>query len=269
MFAMPRYTEEEARAAVAASYSYAEALRRVGLRPAGGNHALFRKYVDRVWQIATDHFDPYERNRRANRPTTAVPLAEVLVEHSSYKRSRLKDRLYQEGLKTPVCEMCGQDENWNGRRMSLILDHINGVPDDNRIENLRIVCPNCAATLDTHCARNHKRPPTFRDCLRCGRSFVVLRPTHHYCSRECGIRWDRKRAARDGKGPLGVPRPERRKVERPPYEQLLREIDETSYEAVGRRYGVSGVAIRKWVRFYEREAERNRVNEYGQLRLVA
>jgi hypothetical protein len=47
--------------------------------------------------------------------------------------------------------MC-QGEEWVGKKMSLILDHINGVNNDNRIEN-RIVCPNCNATLDTHCGK--------------------------------------------------------------------------------------------------------------------
>jgi hypothetical protein len=54
----------------------------------------------------------------------------------------------------------------------------------------------------------------------------------------------------------GIPKPEARKVERPPYDQLLREIEETSYLAVGRKYGVSDNAVRKWVRFYQRQAER-------------
>lgn len=53
--------------------------------------------------------------------------------------------------------MCGQGEEWNGKKMSLILDHINGVHNDNRLENLRIVCPNCNATLDTHCGKNNKK----------------------------------------------------------------------------------------------------------------
>jgi transposase-like protein len=52
-----------------------------------------------------------------------------------------------------------------------------------------------------------------------------------------------------------VPKPASRKVERPPFEQLLAEIEATSYVAVGRKYGVSDNAVRKWVRFYEREAE--------------
>lgn len=49
----------------------------------------------------------------------------------------------------------------------------------------------------------------------------------------------------------GRPTPDRRKVARPPYDQLLQQIEETGYSAVGRKYGVSDNAVRKWVRFYE------------------
>ena len=54
----------------------------------------------------------------------------------------------------------------------------------------------------------------------------------------------------------GRPTPDRRKVARPPYDQLLQQIEETGYSAVGRKYGVSDNAVRKWVRFYERQIER-------------
>lgn len=131
--------------------------------------------------------------------------------------------------------------------MALILDHVNGIPDDNRLENLRIVCPNCAATLDTHCGRKNQLPASARACLGCQRPFFAKYPTHRYCSRHCGSR---------ASGPRGIPQPQRRKVERPPHEPLLKEIEETSYLAVGRKYGVSDSAIRKWVVWYEREAAR-------------
>lgn len=124
----PRYTEAEARAAVAASVSYTEALRRLGMRPAGGNHATLKKYVEGSWRIPTEHFDPNAASRAATRRCGRVPLAEVLVEHSTYSRGTLKKRLYAEGLKRPICELCGQGEIWRGRRMSLILDHITAAP---------------------------------------------------------------------------------------------------------------------------------------------
>jgi hypothetical protein len=130
--------------------------------------------------------------------------------------------------------------------MALILDHINGVATDNRLENLRIVCANCAATLDTHCGRNVNRE---RNCAVCGRSFVPKGRDQRQCSAACGGLSDRSCAASRA----------RRTVERPPYEQLRSEIAATSYLAVGRKYGVSDNAIRKWIRQYEREREEARV----------
>jgi hypothetical protein len=237
---MPRFTEDEARAAVAASQTYAEALRRLGLRAAGGNHATIKRYVV-LWAIPTDHFDPAAvRRATLERARRRRPLDEVLVEHSTYSRSSLKHRLYAAGLKQRRCELCGQDETWRGRRMSLILDHVNGVGDDNRLENLQIVCPNCAATLDTHCGKQNRRE---RVCPRCDRGFYPERPRQRYCSQSCGVHAP----------PKPGPRPRLRKVARPPYAQLVREVHAMGFSAVGRRYGVSDNAVRKWVRQYERE----------------
>jgi transposase-like protein len=235
---VPVYTEPELREVVARSSTLAEVLRAFGLRAAGGNFRLLRRWLDE-WQISTAHFTGTPPPRRRE----AVPLSQVLVRDSSYHRGRLKHRLYEEGLKERRCELCGQGEEWQGRPMSLILDHINGCSDDNRLENLQIVCPNCAATLDTHCGRKNRRPLIDQTCVRCGASFRPRSSRQRYCSRECGMRWDRS----------GRPIPGARRVERPPYEQLVAEVAAEGWSAVGRRYGVSDNAVRKWVRAYERE----------------
>jgi hypothetical protein len=241
----PRYTEQEARDAVARSYSYSEVLRRLGLRPAGGNHATLRRQLER-WGISSVHFDRYRSARGKVGRRSVKPLAEILVRHSTYSRRSLKKRLYAEGVKARECELCGQGEGWNGREMALILDHVNGVATDNRLENLRIVCPNCAATLETHCGRNSALLQD-RTCARCG---VLYRPRargQRYCSVHCGVRHARPY--------LRVPRPHTRKVERPSREQLRADLNASSYAAVGRKYGVSDNAVRKWLRWYERDCE--------------
>lgn len=65
-----------------------------------------------------------------------------------------KEQLYRYGLKTEECEWCGLGPEWNGKPIVLELDHVNGNPRDNRLENLRILCPNCHSQTDTHCGKN-------------------------------------------------------------------------------------------------------------------
>jgi hypothetical protein len=236
----PTYSEEQARTAIADSLSFAEALRRLGLCPTGGAARVLKKWTV-TWGISTDHFDPYAASRR--RGAGRIPLDEILVVGSTYHRGKLKERLFEAGLKARRCELCGLGELWHGRRFSLILDHVNGVSTDNRIENLRIVCPNCAATLDTHCGRKLRLEP--RNCLLCGAPFQPKYADHRYCSAWCGRRHDRSQ--------MRGPRPETRKVERPPYEQLIAEVEAMGYCTVGRKYGVSDNAVRKWIRTYQRD----------------
>lgn len=236
----PTYDEAELRAVIAASLNYSDALRPLGLRPAGHNHRTIQRHV-KYWDISTQHFDP-NAARRAAGATPKPPLEEVLVENATYSRQSLKRRLYEEGLKERRCELCGQDEDWLGTRISLILDDVNGDAADNRLENLQIVCPNCAATLDTHCGRNKgSRDP--RVCAHGGETFEPRGRTQRFCSHRCA-----GTAIADHS-----PHPERRKVDRPPYDQLIAELTASNYSAVGRKYGVSDNAVRKWVRWYEQE----------------
>lgn len=158
-------------------------------------------------------------------------IEEILVSGSTYNTTNLKYRLYKEGLKQPICELCGQDEWWNSKKMSLILDHINGDRYDHRLENLRIVCPNCNATLPTHSGKNIKLKPKkiINNCLKCGK---IIDRGANYCKTCLYIK--------------------NRTVKRPPYDQLLKEIKEMGYSATSRKYGVSDNSIRKWIKFYEK-----------------
>jgi hypothetical protein len=248
MARQPPFSEGDARHAIRASRCWADALRRLGYESRGQNFRTLKRHAER-WAIPTDHFDPHLSQKRAGK-TRLTPLNEVLVAGSSYARGTLKRRLYAEGLKQRKCEQCGQEEEWNGRKMSLILDHINGVSNDNRIENLRILCPNCAATLDTHCARNLPRQ---RACAGCGEMFAPSHIRHRYCTLKC---WGAVRSDTSYVGPgasRGIPRPETRKVLRPTYWVLLSDIEELGYRGTGRKYGVSDNTIRKWLDQYDHE----------------
>jgi len=209
-----RYTAQEAREAIAASLSFSDALRRLGMRPAGGNHRTLKLLAERLG-VPTDHFDPHAAQREALRAASRpIPLEDILVRGSTYNRYDLKRRLYAGGLKERACELCGQGEIWRGRQMSLILEYINGEATDHLLENLRIVCPNCAATLDTHCGKALRRPRTARACQGCGALFVSDNHAKRYCSHGCYA-----------STVAGVPRPDRRTVPRPPLAHLLAAVD--------------------------------------------
>lgn len=239
----PPFSESDARHAVSESISWSAALRALGYAAKGHNIRTLQRWVEK-WGISTEHFDP-NTCRRLAAAARVRPLEEVMVENSTYPRGKLKRRLYAAGLKQPICELCGQGEIWNGRHMSLVLDHINGVSNDHRLENLRTVCANCAATLDTHCGRNLPRE---RICPGCSQPFAPSTMQHRYCSQECWgtISSQLKR---------GIPQPHLRRADRPPYEQLMEDVRTMSMLAVGRKYGVSDNAVRKWIRWYERGSE--------------
>ena len=248
MFVPPRYSEQQAREAIAQSRSYSEALRRLGVCHTGSAAPILKKYAVDIWGIPVAHFDPDAARNEALRRNRfkPIPLKELLVEGRFYNRARLKQRLYEAGLRAPRCELCDQSEVWRGRPMSLILDHINGVRDDNRLENLRVVCPNCAATLDTHCGRNKTTLPAERKCELCGVAFRPKYERHRFCSRACGSR-------HSNRPQRGIAAGHRRKVPRPPLERLLADVEDLGYLGTGRKYGVSDNAIRKWILWYERE----------------
>ena len=87
------------------------------------------------------------------------PLESILVENSTYSRRSLKKRLIDETLLEYQCQLCGIGPVWNAKPMPLILDHINGVNNDNRIENLRFVCSNCDSQLPTYKSKNRMDKP--------------------------------------------------------------------------------------------------------------
>jgi len=217
---------------VAESVSISECLRKLKLAQASGNYKTFKRVVLEN-SIDLSHFNPFNNSRSYEK----VGINSLLAENSPYNRSHIKDRLLREGLKQNKCEICGFEGLWQGKEIRMILDHINGVRDDNRIENLRMVCPMCNSQLETHCGKNNKKEPN--KCIDCGK---IISRTAERCHKCVGYYKFTSKSSKSC-----------RKVERPPYEVLMQEVNSLGFVKTGKKYGVSDNAIRKWIKFYDKE----------------
>ncbi|MBU0578498.1 HNH endonuclease [Patescibacteria group bacterium] len=152
-----KWTIKQLKIAAKNSNSIRQLLFSLGLKEAGGNYKQIKKYLDE-YQINTSHFrgKGWRKGFKGSiRPVK--PLEEILVKNSSYQSYKLKKRLFVVGLKQSECELCGWKERSLDGRIPVELDHINGDSQDNRFENLRILCPNCHSLQSTHRGRNIKK----------------------------------------------------------------------------------------------------------------
>jgi predicted RNA-binding Zn-ribbon protein involved in translation (DUF1610 family) len=157
----PKYTREVLAPVASESRSVAEVLRKLGLQTTGGNYRHINSRL-RFFGVSTAHFSGQgwsrgestatderlaARGRRMRRPDH-----EVFVENSlECNGARLTRRLLRLG-RAYSCSPCGIRE-WRGRPLSLHLDHVNGVNNDNRLENLRFLCPNCHSQTESYCKK--------------------------------------------------------------------------------------------------------------------
>lgn len=116
----------------------------------GIRYTTYQKYAKSlgVWKT-----NPQGRGMKKNRPKKILTKDILAGHHPSYQLLGLKRRLVNEGYKKYNCEICGLVE-WNGVKISLELDHINGNSYDHRLENLRFLCPNCHSMTTTYRGKN-------------------------------------------------------------------------------------------------------------------
>ena len=209
---------------ISKSHSIADALRNLGMLPRGGNYFSFRNLAKK-YNLELSFAKSYRKNIYVRKPDSSkkLPIEEMLVENSTTSRSNLKKRLLEEGLLKNRCSICNLENIWNGKEMILIMDHINGVPNDNRLQNLRMVCPNCNSQLDTFCGRKSKLIKN--KCIDCGNPIWRGNIRCFYCAAFL-----------------------QRKVIRPPISQIKEEMKTMTMLAIGEKYGVSDNAIRKWLK---------------------
>jgi HNH endonuclease len=149
-------TDAELATLVASSRSLAEILRRLGMEPSGTAYRMLKRRIDAL-SLDVSHFVGSGWRRGASTAVVPTrPLREFLVDGRLVQTSHLRRRLLDEGVFRHACASCGR-ERWNDRPIALELDHINGDRRNNRLPNLRLLCPNCHAQTSTYRGRNIRR----------------------------------------------------------------------------------------------------------------
>lgn len=166
---MSHLSDEDFAIIVSRSTCYADIVRSLGLRVQGSNYGTIKRRIARQG-LSILHFDlSFSRSREKAASKIAVPLDQVLVVGSKYSSNDLKKRLLKENLLSYKCEACGNEGTWQGRPLTLQLDHKNGNHEDNRLENLRILCPNCHTQTGTHSGKRLAGTGKKYACIQCGK----------------------------------------------------------------------------------------------------
>ena len=147
------WEEENLRIAISDSECKSDVLRKLGISTKSGNFQTLDRYIKKY---NIDSSNLLYDNKRGNKWSKKYSNEEVFCEHSPIKGHTLKNRIINERLLEYKCQKCDLVDKWNGIELKLQLDHRNGINDDNRLINLRFLCPNCHSQTETFCIGNKK-----------------------------------------------------------------------------------------------------------------
>lgn len=151
-------SDDEFRSVVKESHSIGECLTKLGVNTY--NERARKSLKERMQKLMVD----FSKDKQKS-----YSLEEMLVENSCIEcGSSLLDRLVKEGLKDYRCEKCGNKGTYNGKPLRLQLHHKNGKHNDNRIENLEILCPNCHTQTDNYAGKNQEKAVKKSKFCACG-----------------------------------------------------------------------------------------------------
>lgn len=223
-----KYSPEEVQIISQSCTSMKQLAQKLGYSLNGGTAGkTIQKYCD-YYNISLQHFTHLPQDQIKRNPDN------VFIKNSTANQTTLR-RWYEKGNYTEYkCSICGLEPFWNGKELTLTLDHINGDNRDDRLENLRWVCPNCDRQLDTFCSKNmnydiRRQKKQTNYCKKCGKEIST---DAEFCIECYG---------------LSI-----RKVERPTANDLQNILKENNgnFTKVGQLFNVTDNTIRKWCKSY-------------------
>ena len=246
MAIIDNFSEEELRQIVLNSTSMKQVIDKLGYSTHSGSNSSTVKARLKKYNIDISHFTTIkgiERNEE-----------NVFIENSTASQATLR-RWYKKGNYTEYkCSICGQEPIWQGKDLTLILDHINGHNHDDRLENLRWVCPNCNQQLDTTCGKNkaNRKHITSKGviepsklkffCKNCNKE-ITSQSKSGLCQECCNK--------------------SKRVCERPSREELKNLIRTMPFTRIGEKFGVSDKAITKWCVSENLPSRKKDINSYS------
>jgi len=218
-------TKKEFQKIVNEHTTLASILRWFGLHVGAGNYKTLKRRIEKE-SIDIGHIK-LGTNSNKGRSFREMSRDDVVTKYlkkgSKVQSYKLKQKLLQHKLLDNKCSECGQEPEWNGKPLSLQLDHINGDSSDNRLENLRILCPCCHSQTETF---SGKRKMIRNHCSVCYRQISKNSTKCRKCASKA----------------------QKTKIHWPNHNNLLAMVCEYGFKGTGRKLGVSDNAIRKRIR---------------------
>lgn len=228
-----KWTKEELQEIVNSSETMNEVCLKIG----------YSSYSTTNWKAITEKFNELGIEKILPAKNIQRSDEEVFCENSIVSQRCLRER-YKKIFAPDKCAICNNPAIWQNKPLTLRLDHINGIHNDNRFENLRWVCPNCDSQQDTYCGFNQKdkKQENKNYCIDCGAEISKKALRCNKCSHKLQER-----------------------VERPEREELKFLIRTMPFTTIGKKYGVTDNTIRKWCDAEKLPRTKKEINNYSDI----